>query len=129
MKTWKPRKGAREVPLSTAKGMYLEKPAGYFTVGSKVNGRMIRKLEESGMKDKITVHEEPPPFHPVMVPSVRGLSHSNDWQERLGGYYLKDSLQTAAEKGLSSDLNSVSYIPPLLRGTGFGDDLKDTGKY
>lgn len=125
---YKPRKSAKEVGLGSAKGQYLEQEFGPYTIGTRVTRRVIDELQRSGVKKVLSSPDEPA-FTPTMVPSVRGLMSAEDWRERAGGYYLKDSLLDAAARGLKSPKRSVSYYGPLMEGVGFGDELDTTGKY
>jgi DNA-directed RNA polymerase subunit beta' len=128
VKKWKPREGHREVSPSSAIGKYLEKPVGHYTIGTKVSRRVANSLKSQGIKS-IDIHDDEPPFSAIVVPSVRTLSRAPDWQERMGGYHLKDSLLDAASRGMTSDLQSTSYLPGLMRGTDFAKQLDTTGKY
>jgi len=128
IKTWKPREGFRTLDPGAAVGTYLEAPVSQYTIGTKISRRVAKDLEAKGF-NKLQVHNDVPPFEPITVPSARALTNAGDWQERMGGYYLKHSLTEAAAGGMKSDLNSTSFIPGILKGTGFGDELKETGKY
>ena len=128
IKSWKPRKGyLAKAPVHSV-GRYLETPVAQYTVGTRISKKVGADLKRKGITT-IDTHDAPPPFEPVMVPSVRALTHADDWQERMGGYHLKDSLLEAASQGMTSDVSSTSFIPAVLKGTGFGDNLRTTGKY
>jgi len=125
---WKPRDTTRRLSPGSSVGKFLEMPTAHYSIGTKVSRRVADDLNRRGFK-QIDVNDETPPFEPTMVPSVRVLTHSNDWQERMGGYHLKDSLLEAASRGMSSDMKNISYLPGIMRGSDFGDTLKTEGKY
>ena len=127
-KSWTPRAGFRTLAPRASVGSYLETPVAQYTIGTRITPNVANDLSRKGFK-KIDTHENEPPFKAIMVPSVRALTHASDWQERMGGFHLKDSLLDAASRGMSSDTTSTSYIPGILKGTGFGEELRETGKY
>jgi len=127
-RSWVPRPQTRNLSPGSSVGKYLEVPIAHYSIGTKISRKVAQDLTRRGFK-KVDVHDDLPPFEPVTVSSVRALSHSPDWQVRMGGYHLKDSLLDAASRGMTSDLQSTSYIPGLMRGTDFASELRTTGKY
>ncbi len=125
---WTPREGFRTLAPRASVGKYLETPLAQYTIGTRITPKVASDLARKGFK-KVDSHDNAPPFTPVMVPSVRALTHAGDWQERMGGYHLKDSLLDAASRGMKSEVHSTSFIPGILKGTGFGEKLRETGKY
>jgi hypothetical protein len=126
--TYRPRYGFRVVPAGKAAGMYLEKPALYHTIGTRVTKDIADELEEQGVAD-VTVHADPPPFSPRAVRAMETSMRSPDWQVRLGGSYLRKGLLEAAQRGRSSAEHGTSFVPALMKAVDFGKDLKTKGVY
>ena len=127
-RTYRPRYGFRQVPARKSVGMYLEKPALYHTIGTKVTKDIADELEEFGVKD-VVAHEDPPPFEPTAVRAMETSMRSPDWQVRFGGSYLQKGLLEAAQRGRDSELHSTSFVPPLMKAVDFGKDLRTKGVY
>jgi hypothetical protein len=127
-RTYRPRFGTHTVPARRGIGMYLEKPVLYHTIGTKVTKEMAGEFDEANVKD-ISVHSDRPSFEPIAVRSMESSMRSPDWQVRLGGSYLQRGLLEAAQRGRSSDLDSTSFIPAIMKGTEFGKNLRTAGSY
>jgi len=115
---YEPRQDARQIPARKAVGYYLGKPVGYYTISTKLTDSMAKRLESIGMKE-VLAHPEPPPFEPVMRRAMESMSHSEDWLDRLGGYYAKNSILDALYSGTTSTdpTKPTAVIPSLvLRG-------------
>ena len=108
--------------------MYLEKPALYHTIGTKVTKDIADELDEFGVKD-VVAHDDPPPFEPVAVRAMETSMRSPDWQVRFGGSYLQKGLLEAAQRGRDSDAHGTSFVPPLMKAVDFGKDLRTKGVY
>ena len=125
---YEPREGSRTVMPSEGYGNYLEKPSMHYTIGTKINNRVIKDLRTNGIKNIVT-NREPPSFEPDVQ---RMFAHSQvdpDWMTRMSGYHLTTSIPEAVHKGMSSDENSTSFVPSLAKGISFGKSVKDTGTY
>lgn len=116
---YQPREGTINSPLSSAKGLYLEKPVLHYTVGTKVRPSVLGQLQKFGV-DRIDVHPDPPSFKPTMIRASRTLVYDPDWMTRLYGSSLKGSLLEAAHRGRVSREDSTSFVPSLARGVDFG---------
>ena len=125
---YQPRYGFKVGKPKASVGSFLEKPVRQYTVGTRVTKRVADDLNKRGVKE-ITSHADAPAFQPHMVRAMQQLSIDPDWQVRLGGSYLQRGVLEALHRGRGSTPSSTSYIPGLARGTGFGTDLKATGKY
>ena len=125
---YKPRYGFRELPVRRSVGMYLETPALYHTIGTRVTEDIADELENFGVKT-VVAHPDAPVFEPVAVRAMETSMRSPDWQVRLGGSYLQKGLLEAAHRGRSSDLSNTSFVPPLLKAVDFGTELRQKGKY
>jgi DNA-directed RNA polymerase subunit beta' len=125
---YEPRAGSQTVMPTQAKGHYLEQPVMHYTIGTKVNDRVIKDLQANGVKN-IVAHKDPPAFEPDVQ---RMFSHSqldSDWMTRMSGYHLGTSVPDAVHRGLSSEEHGTSYVPSLAKGVEFGIQVKQTGKY
>lgn len=116
---WKPRTGNLVVPLSQAKGYYLEKPVLHYSVGTRIQPSMVKQLTDYGVKN-LSVHPEPPPFEPEMIRGMANAAHDPDWMTRMLGSYQKGSLMSAAHRGAVADEGGTSYVPALARSIDFG---------
>ena len=125
---YRPRYGFRELPVRRSVGMYLETPALYHTIGTRVTEDIADELENFGVKT-VVAHPDAPVFEPVAVRAMETSMRSPDWQVRLGGSYLQKGLLEAAHRGRSSDLSNTSFVPPLLKAVDFGTELRQKGKY
>jgi hypothetical protein len=119
--SYQPREGALEVPATSAKGGYLEKPVLHYSIGTQIKPSVSRTLKEFGVKT-VTVHKDPPPFEPYQERVMTSMLQSPDWAERLGGFYTSKGMLDAVHRGGSSDLNSNSYIPKLVFGAPLAGD-------
>lgn len=125
---YKPRPNAQLVPASTAAGKYLEEPVLHYTPGTRVNKSVLADLHKWGIKD-VTVNDDEPDFQPHMVRGVHSVYNDPDWRTRLSGFYTAEGFKDSVRRGRVSDTNSTSFVPGLTVGTGFGDQLKQTGQY
>lgn len=116
---YKPRRDAQTLPGLRAVGKYLERPYLHYTIGTKVRPSMLKDFDEFGVKT-VDVHDEPPPFEPVMVRGMSNLKHDEDWMTRMFGSGLKDSVLSAAHRGGVSDRTGTSFVPSLARAVDFG---------
>lgn len=125
---YEPRAGHHVLNPTLAKGHYLEQPALHYTIGTKVSDRVIKDLQDNGVKNIVT-HRDPPGFEPDVQ---RMFAHSQldpDWMTRMSGYHLKTSIPEAVHRGLSSEEHSTSFVPSLAKGVNFAPTIKQTGNY
>jgi hypothetical protein len=116
---WRPREGSRVVGLPAAVGKYLERPVLHHTIGTKVRPSMLPELKEFGVNN-LEVHDEPPPFEPMMVRGMYNLQHDPDFMTRHLGSGLEKATLQAAHRGATSDIAGTSYVPALAERTHFG---------
>ncbi|HNX48578.1 MAG TPA: LAGLIDADG family homing endonuclease [Thermoanaerobaculaceae bacterium] len=126
--SYQPREGHETVAPGQARGKYLEEHALHYTPGTRVTKRVAKDLEKWKIKD-VRVHAKPPSFQPYMQRGMLGVYNDPDWQTRLSGFYTTSAFTEAVHRGRESNPNSTSFIPALVQGKGFGDDLKQTGSY
>ena len=116
---WKPRDGYNVVPLAQAKGKYLEKPVLHYSIGTRVQPSMLKRMQSYGVNN-LYVHNDPPPFSPVMIRGMANAAHDPDWMTRMLGSYQKSSLTEAARRGAVSNSAGTSYVPALAKAEDFG---------
>ncbi len=116
---WTPREGSRHVPVAQAVGKYLEKPVLHHTVGTKIRPSTLKDFKEFGVNN-VLVHDDPPPFKPVMVRGMANLQHDQDWMVRHLGSNLQKGTLDAVHRGLSSDTAGSSYVPAAADRANFG---------
>jgi len=122
IRNWKPRKGYAMLSPTSAVGSYLEQPVSHYTIGTPITPKIAQRLKSMGVKS-VAAHKQAPPFEPEMNRVMTRLTRSKDWMERLGGSYLSKGLLEATHRGLTSSLDSPSYIPSLAFGKDFGSSL------
>lgn len=113
---YQPRDGYVAKEPKSCKGMYLEKPVLHYTIGTRITPKVIKELNDFGIK-QVTCHKDPPPFESEMV---RGMAHAAsdpDWGTKMLGSYNKESLLESARLGAVSNTQGTSYVPALA----FGD--------
>jgi len=118
-RTWTPRKGFQTVESTKAVGKYLEKPVLHYTIGTRIQPSVVRTMQEFGI-NAVDVHDDPPPFRPVMVRAAASVAQDPDWMARLLDATQKKSLLTAAHRGQTSSLTGTSFVHPMAAGVGFG---------
>lgn len=126
VREYAPRKGFRVKTPIASKGMYMEKPALHYTIGTKITGNVAKDLSNAGIKS-IVVHGEAPPFEPVMTRIMDLPGTDPDWKVRLGGFNLKKSFLDAATQGSVSKTGDTSYIPSVIEGKKIYSDYTQNG--
>jgi hypothetical protein len=127
--SWAPPKDAKARTPAESRGMWLQDPVLHYSVGTRITPKVASRLEELGYK-KITAAAEPPPFEPSMV-RLRVASHYNpDWLASQHTSYLTRQLGESAVRGDDTDTASnIHFAPRLAVGEGFGDNVRETGKF
>jgi len=120
------RYGSKTVAPKRALGLYLERPALHYSIGTRVTPRVAKSLQDHGVEN-VLAHADEPSFVPEMTRAMETLSHSSDWMVRLGGFHLKKSLMGALHRGRESKEHGTSFIPPLAKGVEFGKPKGDVG--
>jgi len=118
-KDYHPRPGNKLVRIDQALNKYLEVPVLHYTIGTRLTSRMLDKLKEHHI-DSVTVHDDPPPFEPLMVRLLDVPEHVPDWMHQLYSTYLERRLLNEVNAGSSSSLEGPSPIAGLAYGVGFG---------
>lgn len=115
-----PREGSLEVAPRSAKNLYIEKPVLHYSIGTRITPSVQDTLNQFGVKS-VTVHKDPPNFTPFMQRAVTNLTTTPDWMERLGSFYVQKGFLDSVQRGLTSDMSSLSYIPALVTGQSIGE--------
>lgn len=116
---YEPRPGHKVLGPKEAAGHYLERPALWYSVGTRVTPSVQRAMEEYGVK-AVAAHPEPPPFVPRMIRSHDTLIHDPDPLTRQLGSNLEKGLLKAVHRADVSDTAGSSYVPALAAGVDFG---------
>lgn len=107
---YKPRVGFQELPVEKAKGKYLETPASYFTIGTRVTPDVIKELKRNRVTT-IKVHSDPAPFDPIVIPAKQFTEKDEDFLVGLAGENLMRSIETHVARGAETEKDSTSYYP------------------
>lgn len=107
---YQPREGHQNLRPEKAKGMYLEVPASYFSIGTRITPDVIRELKRNKI-DNIVVHNEPAPFEPLVVPAKQFVASDEDFMVGLAGENLMRSIKSHVARGSETDKDSTSYYP------------------
>lgn len=118
-RNWTPRQGSQTLTPKQAVGKYLEAPVLHHTIGTKIRPSMLKDFDEFGIK-QLVVHDDEPPFRPVMIRALDSLASDPDWQVRFLGGNQKRNLLDAVHRGSVSDTAGSSFVPALVEGVGFG---------
>jgi len=111
--SYQPRDNAVTGPASKAIGSYLEKPALYYTIGTRVTPAVARTLDKYGFSE-VTTSPDPPPFESEFMRPTEALQNDRHWLPRLTGERLRDSLFSAARKGVTDEYDSPSYVDKIV---------------
>jgi hypothetical protein len=127
-RVWKP-KNVRKVPLAQAGEGWLAKDVLHHTGGTKLNRKQVKELNDYGIAE-VDITDEKPPFVANMT-RLRTASHSNpDWLASMSTSYLKDQLLEGATRGADTNYeDNQHWAPRLAYGKGFGENIRQTGKF
>jgi DNA-directed RNA polymerase subunit beta' len=110
---YKPREGFQTLPIAKARNMYLEKPASYFSIGTRVTPDVIKELKRNRIND-VVVHPEPPPFEAIVIPAKQFVANDEDFIVGLSGENLMRSIKSHVSRGAETEKDSSSYYPRTL---------------
>jgi hypothetical protein len=125
---WKPTT-VKRVPVAQASEGWLAKDTLHHTGGTKLNRKQIKELQDNGIGE-VEITDEKPPFVANMT-RLRAASHSNpDWMASMSTSYLKDQLLEGATRGSETNYEeNQHWAPRLAYGKGFGETIRQTGKF
>ena len=121
-----PRDDHEVLEPKRAVGKYLEAPVLHYTIGTRIKPSMLPLMSKYGVT-KLTVHNDPPPFTPVMIRSHDTPSYDEDWTSQMLGSGLEKSLLSSVHRGAVADPYGTSYVPALVQGVDFGTKGKSVG--
>jgi hypothetical protein len=107
---YKPREGFQELPVEKTKGKYLEAPASYFTIGTRITPDVIKELKRNRIST-IKVHNDPAPFEPLVVPAKQFTEKDEDFLVGIAGENLMRAIQEHTIRGSETEKDSTSYYP------------------
>lgn len=110
---WKPRDDSKELPVDKAANTYLQQPTLYYSIGTRVTPNVIKNLKKYDIKT-VTTNQNPPPFEPQFVRSKQVLANDKHWLPRLAGERLTDSLFDAAQRGITDQYGSPSFVDKII---------------
>ena len=118
---YKPRPGYQTLTPNAAAGKYLERPVLHYSIGTKLQPKMVKQLNDYGVKQVFT-HTERPIFEPEMIRGATNVTNDPDWMTRMLGAYQEKSLLRGVHRGDVSDVGGSSYVPALAKGLTFGEE-------
>ena len=110
---WTPRDDSKQLPVDKAADTYLQQPTLYYSIGTRITPNVIKNLKKYDIKT-ITTNSNPPPFEPQFVRSKQVLSNDKHWLPRLAGERLTDSLFDAAQRGITDQYGSSSFVDKII---------------
>lgn len=113
LRDWQPREGSRELAAHEAAGKYLEQPALHYSVGTKLRPSVLKSLAEFGVK-RVTVHDEPPPFEPLMLRAMTQLQYDPDVLARHLGSGLEKATLSGVHRGAVSEPGGTSFASAVV---------------
>lgn len=128
VRDYMPRQGSTTLAPNMAKGKYLERSIGHYTIGTRVTNRVLKDLKDWKTKD-ILVNDREPSFMPDVQRLYNHAQLDPDWMTRLGGSQLKQTLLKSVHQGLGSQEHSTSFVPALAKGIDFGKGVTEEGKF
>ena len=113
MADWEPREGSVTVKADQALNKYLEKPTLYFSVGTRITPSVVQQLKKYKF-DTVTVSDKEPPFKAQFLRPAVVLQNDKNWLPRLAGERLQPALFDAAQKGITDEYDSPSYVDKIV---------------
>lgn len=126
---WEEADDSEDVRPELASGMYLQRPALHYSIGTRLTPSMTKKLKSVGV-EKIRVSKAEPPFDNEMMRLQTQAYANPDWLASQQTSYLGRQLSDAARRGQDTNVKSnTHFAPPMAYGVEFGQKLKETGRY
>ena len=127
-RNWEPREGSYESEPKRAINKYLEKDTLQYSIGTRITPKIAQDLYKNRIS-KIHVHDNAPPFKPIMVRAMESAMYDPNWQTRMYGSFLGKGFREAVHRGRESPIHDTSFVPSMAEGVDFGKKLKTEGKY
>lgn len=126
---WEEAADSADIPVERATGMYLQRPALHYSIGTQLTPKMAERLKSTGFKD-VRVSKTAPPFDSEMLRLQTQAYANTDWLASQHTSYLGRQLSDAAMRGQDTKLRgNTHFAPPLAYGVDFGKKLKDFGVF
>jgi hypothetical protein len=113
MADYEPREDSQRMPADKAINKYLEQPALFYTIGTRITPEVASNLKKYNFND-VMVNQKEPPFHAKFMRPAEGLQHDKHWLPRLSGERLKEGLFDATRQGLTDEYDSNSYVDKII---------------
>lgn len=113
MADYQPREGAVTTTADKAINKYLEKPALFYSIGTRVTPEVAADLKKYKFEN-VTVNDKEPPFKAQFLRPAVVLQNDKNWLPRLAGERLQAGLFDAAQKGTTDSYDSTSYVDKIV---------------
>lgn len=129
VKAWTPENEKPTAPDDNARNKYLSRDTLHYTVGTKLNRQQLKDISDAGITEIYTVDEKPP--FTSNMDRLRVASHYNDdWLASMSSSYLKKQLGESAYRGGETNVaENQHWAPRIAYGKGFGETVRETGKF
>lgn len=128
-RVWEPENEIQTSPDDTARNTYLSRDTLHYTAGTKLGRAQLKDIRDAGITQIHTVKDKPP--FTSNMDRLRVASHYNDdWLASMSSSYLKKQLGEGAVRGADTNVNeNQHWAPRLAYGKGFGEKIRETGKF
>lgn len=128
-RVWEPENEIQTSPDDTARNTYLSRDILHYTAGTKLGRAQLKDIRDAGITQIHTVKDKPP--FTSNMDRLRVASHYNDdWLASMSSSYLKKQLGEGAIRGADTNVNeNQHWAPRLAYGKGFGEKIRETGKF
>ena len=113
MADYQPREGSVTTTADKAINKYLEKPALFYSIGTRVTPEVAADLKKYKFEN-VTVNDKEPPFKAQFLRPAVVLQNDKNWLPRLAGERLQAGLFDAAQKGITDSYDSTSYVDKIV---------------
>lgn len=128
-KNYVPSESTTKLSPKKATGMYLQRPALHYTIGTRITPNVAKDLDELG-ETEVDVSPDKPPFAPKMQRLMANSEANPDWMAQLGSSYIKGNLLDNIHRGgASSDIHGTNPLPGMAAGVEFGKSPAGAGAY
>ena len=111
-------------------GKFLQAPTLHYSIGTKITPKIAEHLTRTGFK-RVDFSPTEPSFRPEMVRlRVAAPEKDDDWLSAQATSYLRKQYTDHAVRGSDTDIaQNTHWAPRLAVGVGFGDNVRQTGKF
>ena len=131
---YQPHKDSQMLETTKAGGKYLEQPVLHFTIGTHLTPNMLKEIKSAGIPQVYTSDKEPAfsagDGGQSMVQLRRSTKHHTDWLAKQHTSHISETLRHDAIDGADTNIEeNIHFAPRLAIGIGFGDKVRETGKF